>query len=109
MRVVSGHSSKPSWRGEAREEQQHERKRSGRSFSTCAHGFKIKAVRRGEQRTLRRARDLYYTRRRFITRDALRAAIAQVVDAVFAARRPDIWGEATTACASDSEQFGAFD
>ncbi len=54
-------------------------------------------------------RDLYYTRRRFLTRDALRAAIARVVDAVFAARRPDIWGEATTACASDSKKFGAFD
>jgi len=54
-------------------------------------------------------RDLYYTRRRFLTRDALRAAIARVVDAVFATRQPDIWGEATTACASDSKKFGAFD
>jgi len=54
-------------------------------------------------------RDLYYTRRRFLTRDALRAAIARVVDAAFAARRPDVWGEATTACASDSKKFGAFD
>ncbi len=54
-------------------------------------------------------RDLYYTRRRFMTRDALRAAIARVVNAVFAARRPDLWGEATTACASDGKQFGAFD
>jgi len=54
-------------------------------------------------------RDLSYTRRRFLTRDALRVAIARVVDAVFAARRPDIWGKATTACASDSKKFGAFD
>jgi TnpA family transposase len=54
-------------------------------------------------------RDLYYTRRRFITRDGLRAAIARVVNAVFATRRPEIWGEATTACASDSKKFGAFD
>jgi len=54
-------------------------------------------------------RDLYYARRRFLTRDALRAAIARVVDAVFAARLPQIWGEATTACASDSKKFGAFD
>jgi TnpA family transposase len=54
-------------------------------------------------------RDLYYTRRRFMTRDALRAAIARVVNAIFAARRPEIWGEATTACASDSKKFGAFD
>jgi TnpA family transposase len=35
--------------------------------------------------------------------------VAQVVNAVFAARRPGIWGEATTACASDSKQVGAFD
>jgi TnpA family transposase len=54
-------------------------------------------------------RDLYYTRRRFITRAGLRAAIARVVDATLAARRPEIWGEATTACASDSKKFGAFD
>jgi hypothetical protein len=38
-------------------------------------------------------RDLYYTRRRFITRDALRAAIARVVDATLTTRRPHIWGE----------------
>jgi len=54
-------------------------------------------------------RDLYYTRRRFITRDHLRAAITRVVDAIFAARLPAIWGEATTACASDGKKFGAFD
>ncbi|HVG98698.1 MAG TPA: Tn3 family transposase [Chloroflexota bacterium] len=56
-----------------------------------------------------REHDLVYTRRRFITRDALRAAIARVVDALFAARLPQLWGEATTACASDSKKFGAWD
>lgn len=54
-------------------------------------------------------RDLYYTRRRFLTRDTLRTAITRVVDAIFATRLPHIWGEATTACASDSKKFGAFD
>jgi TnpA family transposase len=54
-------------------------------------------------------RDLAYTRRRFLTRDALRAAIARVGDAIFAARSPEIWGEGTTACASDSKKFGAWD
>lgn len=54
-------------------------------------------------------RDLLYTRRRFITRDKLRAAIAKVVNAIFAARVPQIWGEGTTACASDSKKFGAWD
>jgi TnpA family transposase len=54
-------------------------------------------------------RDLYYTRRRFITRDGLRAAIARVVDATLTVRQSHIWGGATTACASDSKKFGAFD
>lgn len=56
-----------------------------------------------------RERDLAYTRRRFLTRESVRAAIARVVDAIFAARQPQIWGEATTACASDSKKFGAWD
>lgn len=53
--------------------------------------------------------DLRYVRRRFITRDNVRAAIVQVVNAVLAARRADIWGEGTTTCASDSKKFGAWD
>jgi TnpA family transposase len=54
-------------------------------------------------------RELLYVRRRFIQQVALRAAIAQVVNATFAVRRPDIWGEGTTACASDAKKFGAWD
>ena len=54
-------------------------------------------------------RDLLYTRRRFITKDYLRAAIAAVTNETFNIRRPDIWGEATTSCASDSKHFGAWD
>jgi TnpA family transposase len=54
-------------------------------------------------------RDLLYTRRRFITRDQLRAAIAAVANAILRARLPHIWGEGTTACASDSKKFGAWD
>ena len=38
-----------------------------------------------------------------------REAIATVVNGVFQARLPHIWGEATTACASDSKKFGAWD
>ena len=52
--------------------------------------------------------DLLYVRRRFLQRETLRQVIAQVVNAVFAARLPSIWGEATTACASDSRKFGAW-
>ena len=54
-------------------------------------------------------KDLFYVRRRFISIDGLRQATAQVVNATLAARLTRIWGEATTACASDSKQFGAWD
>ncbi len=54
-------------------------------------------------------KDLLYVRRRFITRDALREAIASLVNATLRARHPAIWGEGTTACAADSKQFGAWD
>ena len=45
--------------------------------------------------------DLRYVRRRFVHKEQLRAAIARVVDGIFVARSTEIWGEATTACASD--------
>jgi TnpA family transposase len=53
--------------------------------------------------------DLQYIRRRYITREQLRAAIAKVCNAIFHTRNPRLWGEGTTACASDSKQFGAWD
>lgn len=45
-------------------------------------------------------RDLLYVRRRFMTRESMREAIAQVVNATLRARHPGIWGEGTTACAA---------
>lgn len=54
-------------------------------------------------------RDLLYVRRRYISKEQLREAIRLVVNAVLAARDARIWGEGTTACASDSKQFGAWD
>lgn len=54
-------------------------------------------------------KDLLYIRRRFFSIDGLRQAIAQVVNATLAVRLPQIWGEGTTACASDSKQFKAWD
>jgi TnpA family transposase len=54
-------------------------------------------------------KDLLYVRRRFLTRAALREAIARVANAIFAVRRPDLWGEGTSTCASDSKKFGAWD
>ena len=53
--------------------------------------------------------ELRYVKRRFVQKDALRAAIAEVVNGIFRIRSPLIWGDATTACAADSKQFGAYD
>jgi TnpA family transposase len=55
------------------------------------------------------AKDLAYVRRRYISVDALRRAIAIVADGTLQARNPAIWGAGTTACASDSKHFGAWD
>lgn len=48
-------------------------------------------------------------RLKFVSGEHLRAAIARVANATFAARLSEIWGEATTACASDSRKVGAWD
>lgn len=53
--------------------------------------------------------DLRYIKRRFINKEQLRNAIAKVVNAIFQIRLPEIWGEGTTTCASDSKKFGAWD
>src|SRR4051812_36139602 len=53
-------------------------------------------------------KDLLYIRRRFISCDHLRNAITQIVNAILSAWREDIWGEATTTCASDSKKFSAW-
>jgi TnpA family transposase len=52
---------------------------------------------------------LQYMRRRFISTEGLRTAIAQVVDATLAIKNPHIWGDTVTWSASDSKQFGAWD
>jgi TnpA family transposase len=54
-------------------------------------------------------KELLHTRRRYIDVDALREATRRVVNATLTVRNPGIWGESTTACASDSKHFGAFD
>ncbi|CAE6869060.1 Tn3 family transposase ISNpu13 [Paraburkholderia aspalathi] len=53
--------------------------------------------------------ELRYVRERFIRKDALRDAIARVVNATFAVRQTVIWGNGSTTCASDSKKFGAWD
>jgi TnpA family transposase len=52
--------------------------------------------------------DLRYARSRYIHKEQFRNAIAHVANAIFEARRAEIWGEGTTACASDSKKFGAW-
>jgi TnpA family transposase len=53
-------------------------------------------------------RDLLYVLHRFINKDGLRAAIAEIANAVLRERNVAIWGEATS-LASDSKKFGAWD
>ncbi len=55
------------------------------------------------------AKDLAYVRRRYISVDAMRRAIASIADGTLQARNPAIWGSGVTACASDSKHFGAWD
>ncbi|OMF74484.1 hypothetical protein BK145_24175 [Paenibacillus peoriae] len=54
-------------------------------------------------------KDLLYVRRKFIHKDNLRNAIADVVNHIFKVRMQEVWGEGTTSCASDSKKFGAWD
>ena len=67
----------------------------------------IKRMSAGQART--NYKDLLYVRRRYITKDQLRAAIREVVNATLRERSAAIWGEGTTSCASDSKKFGAWD
>jgi TnpA family transposase len=53
-------------------------------------------------------RDLLYVLHRYINKDGLRAAIAEIANAVLRERNIAIWGEATS-LASDSKKFGAWD
>jgi TnpA family transposase len=53
--------------------------------------------------------DLYYIHRKYLSKAALQCAITDLVNAIFRIRLPHIWGEATTACASDSKHFESWD
>src|SRR5262249_13400466 len=50
-----------------------------------------------------------YVRRRSRPQEARRAGLAQGCHASVAVRPPALWGAGTTACASDSPRFGAWD
>jgi len=53
--------------------------------------------------------ELQHVRRLFVSKEALRSATAIVINAILAVRDTRIWGEAGTACASDSKKVGAWD
>nr|WP_218917419.1 Tn3 family transposase [Luteipulveratus mongoliensis] len=52
---------------------------------------------------------LRFVRRRYLTPDVARAVAAQIANATFAVRREQVWGAGSSAVASDSTHFGAFD
>lgn len=52
--------------------------------------------------------NLKYVYRRFISKEAIRQAITQVINATLEVKQASIWGETATWCASDSKQFGAW-
>jgi hypothetical protein len=53
--------------------------------------------------------EIRYARRRYLNADAARKSAMEIADATFSARRSAIWGESSTAIASDSTHFGAYD
>ncbi|MCJ8510550.1 Tn3 family transposase, partial [Rhizobium lemnae] len=53
--------------------------------------------------------ELLHVHRRFIYAGALREACARVANATLAIRNAAVWGDAGTACASDSTKFGGWD
>lgn len=53
--------------------------------------------------------EIRYARRRYLTTDAARQIAIEIANATFAARQNTLWGEGSTAVASDSTHFGAFD
>lgn len=65
---------------------------------------RVSASAHGESQT-----DLMYVRRRYIHQDGLRQAIAHLSDELFSIRLPVLWGETTSACASDSTHFPCWD
>ncbi|KPC70328.1 transposase [Thermoactinomyces vulgaris] len=53
--------------------------------------------------------NLLYIKRKFIHPENLKAANVKVVNAILKERLAEVWGEATTSCASDSKKVGSWD
>lgn len=77
----------------------------------CLHGLGTNAglQRMASTHSGTTSKELNYVRHRYINAEALRQAIAIVSNGTLQARNPTIWGNGTTACASDSKHFRAWD
>ncbi|MEV0048222.1 Tn3 family transposase [Nocardia rhamnosiphila] len=53
--------------------------------------------------------EIRYARCRYLNAEAARKIAIEIANATFSARRSTIWGESSTAIASDSTHFGAYD
>ena len=53
--------------------------------------------------------DIRYVRRRYLTAEVARTIAVEIANATFAARAQSVWGAGSSAVASDSTHFGAFD
>jgi hypothetical protein len=53
--------------------------------------------------------ELRYVRRRYLSAEAARAIAIQIANATFAARSTELWGQGSTAVASDSTHVRAYD
>jgi hypothetical protein len=53
--------------------------------------------------------DIRYVRRRYLTAEVASTIATEIANATFAARAQQVWGAGSTAVASDSTHFGAFD
>jgi len=67
----------------------------------------LKAVSAGND--LDSYRELQYIRNKFIHKDHLRKSNAEVTNHIIFYRMKEVWGEATTACASDSKHYESWD
>src|SRR5680860_415476 len=54
-------------------------------------------------------KELLHIRKFYVHKQAMRNAIRETANAIFRVRNTDLWGEGTTACASDSKKFGSWD
>ena len=73
----------------------------------CGTNTGVRAVAAGEHG--HSEDDIRYARRRYLTPEAARGIAIEIANATFAARAQSLWGTGSTAVASDSTHFGAFD